>query len=91
MTWWLDNLEFIADKIFFEERRYHPLDIEDLLGLRSPSSEIIVDDYFDRCGPRIDELQAAIISSNFSFYGRLGDHALYCIAHEFLLELSYYL
>ena len=90
LAWWLDNLEFVVNKIFFEGWRYHPLDIEYWLGLRSPSIEIIVDDYFDRCGPRIEEIRAAIIPSNFHSYGRLGD-AFLCIAHAFLLELSHYL
>ena len=89
LAWWIDNLEFIVDKIYFEGWRYHPLNIEYWLGLRSAGDEVIVDDYFDRCGPRIAALQAAIVPTNFPFYGRLGD-AFLCTAFAFLSELSNY-
>ena len=89
LAWWIENLEFIVDKVYFEGWRYHPLNIEYWLGLRSETTAIIIDDYFDRCGPRIAALQAAIIPTNFPFYGRLGD-AFLCIAFAFLSELSNY-
>jgi len=89
LAWWIVNLEFIVNKIYFEGWQYHPLNIEYWLGLRSTGSEVIVDDYFSRCGPRIEALQAAIIPTNFPFYGRLGD-AFICAANAFLSELSNY-
>jgi len=89
LRWWTLNLPSIINQIYFEGWRYHPLDIEYWLGLRGITSPVIIEDFFDRCGPHIMALQDAIANLPHSNrdYQRYGS-AFVCTAIAFLSELS---